>query len=582
LSGLQIYLRLLNYVRPHWRMGLGAVLAMVVAAATEPAFAALIKPMVDGSFVDRDPWLVKVVPVAIVIVFLLRGATMFASTYAMSWISRNVVLRIRGDLFARLLRLPTQFYDRNDSGALLSKIIYNVEQVSRAGTNAVTTLIRDTLTVVGLMAYMAYLSGWLVLIFLSVGPVMALLVMWVSRRFRRLSRNIQVSMGDVASVSKECIEGHLVIKLFDAQDYEQQRFDSANQRNARQLLKFEATKSASSPMVQLLASMSLALVVYLATLPSVVENITPGTFVSFIAALLLMMPPLKRLTEVMSPIQQGIAAGESLFDIIDAPMERDSGSRSLERAEGRIEFRDVHFHYPGKSDVLKGIDLRIAPGETVALVGRSGSGKTTLASLLPRLYDVSSGEIRLDEQPLQEYRLADLRRQIAMVGQHVVLFNDTVAANIAYGLDDVDTEAIRRAAKAAHALEFIERLPQGFDTPIGENGVMLSGGQRQRLAIARALLKDAPILILDEATSALDTESEQQIQAALEVLMQGRTTLVIAHRLSTIESADRIVVMHDGQIVESGRHQELLASGGHYASLHRLQFKEKQPPPEQV
>ena len=582
LSGLQIYLRLLGYVQPHWRMGVGAILAMVVAAATEPAFAALIKPMVDGSFVNRDPWLVKVVPMAIVAVFLLRGLTMFASSYAMSWISRRVVMDIRRDLFASMLRLPTQFYDATTSGQLLSKIIYNVEQVSRAGTNAVTTLVRDSLTVIGLMAYMAYLSGWLVLIFLVVGPVMALLVMWVSRRFRKISHRIQRSVGDVTSVSKECIEGHLVIKLFDAQDYEQRRFDAANERNARQLLKFEATKSASSPVVQLLASTALALVVYLATLPSVVDTITPGTFVSFIAALLLMMPPLKRLTEVMSPIQQGIAAGESLFEIIDEPPERDTGTRRLERAEGRIEFRNVRFHYPGKSDVLKGIDLRIEPGETVALVGESGSGKTTLASLLPRLYDVAAGEILLDGCPLQEYRLSDLRRQIAMVGQHVVLFNDTVAANIAYGLGEVDPEAIRRAAKAAYALEFIERLPQGFDTVIGENGVMLSGGQRQRLAIARALLKDAPILILDEATSALDTESEQQIQAALDVLMQGRTTLVIAHRLSTIENADRIVVMHDGRIVESGRHEELLALGGHYASLHRLQFKESPLPTEQT
>ncbi|HEX5514491.1 MAG TPA: ATP-binding cassette domain-containing protein, partial [Gammaproteobacteria bacterium] len=293
-------------------------------------------------------------------------------------------------------------------------------------------------------------------------------------------------------------------------------------------------------------------------------------------------PPLKRLTEVMSPIQRGIAAGESLFAVIDEPAEVDEGTRSLARAQGRIEFRDVRFNYPGKSDVLKGIDLHVAPGETVALVGRSGSGKTTLVSLLPRLYEVSQGEILLDGYPLHEYRLADLRRQIAMVGQHVVLFNDTIAANIAYGMDKIDLDAVRRAAKAAHALEFIERLPQGFNTSIGENGVMLSGGQRQRLAIARALLKDAPILILDEATSALDTESEQQIKAALDILMEGRTTLVIAHRLSTIESADRIVVMHDGQIVESGRHEELLAKGGHYASLHRLQFKEAAQPPEQA
>lgn len=573
-SGLNTYLRLLSYVRPHWRVALLALASMVVAAATEPAFAALIKPMVDGSFVDRDPWLVTFVPLAIMGVFLLRGLTTFGSTYTLSWISRNVVMRIRSDLFARLLRLPTGFYDHHATGMLLSKITYDVEQVSRAGTNAVSTIIKDTLTVIGLIAYMAYLSGWLVLIFCLVGPVMAFLVTWVSRRLRRTARRIQRAMGDVASTAEEGIQGHLVIKLFDAQEYQQQRFDEANHRNARQLLKFEAIKSANAPVVQLLAAMALAAVVYLATLPDVVETITPGTFMSFIAAMLLLMQPLKRLTEVMSPIQQGIAAGESLFAVIDEPAEVDTGTRELDRAQGRIEFRGVHFSYPGKSDVLKGIDLVIAPGETVALVGRSGSGKTTLASLLPRLYDVERGEILLDDHPLQEYRLADLRKQIAMVGQHVVLFNDTVAANIAYGLTDVDRDAVVEAAKAAHALEFIERLPQGFDTPIGENGVMLSGGQRQRLAIARALLKDAPILILDEATSALDTESEQQIKAALDVLMQGRTTLVIAHRLSTIESADRIVVMQEGRIVESGSHTELLARNGHYASLHRLQFAE--------
>lgn len=574
-EGLRIYLRLLSYVRPHWRMALVGVLSMVVAAATEPAFAALIKPMVDGSFVDRDPWLVKVVPIAIIAVFILRGASTFGSSYTMSWISRNVVMRIRSQLFARMLRLPTGFYDNSPTGMLLSKLIYDVEQVSRAGTSAVTTVIKDSLTVIGLLAYMGYLSGWLVLIFLGVGPVMALLVSWVSRRFRRISRRIQRSMGDVATVAEEGIEGHLVIKLFDAQDYEQRRFDEANRRNGKQLLKFEATKAANAPVVQLLASGALAAVVYLATLPNVVETITPGTFISFIAAMLLMMPPLKRLTDVMSPIQQGIAAGESLFAVIDEPAEPDEGQRTLERAEGRIEFRNVRFNYPGKTDVLKGIDLSIAPGETVALVGRSGSGKTTLVSLLPRLYQVGSGEILLDGHPLHEYRLTDLRRQIAMVGQHVVLFNDTVAANIAYGaLEAVDREAVIKAAEAAYARDFIERLPQGFDTPIGENGVMLSGGQRQRLAIARALLKDAPILILDEATSALDTESEQQIKAALETLMRGRTTLVIAHRLSTIENADRIVVMDDGKIVESGRHEQLLAEDAHYASLHRLQFKE--------
>ncbi len=576
-SSFAIYRRLLSYVLPYWPRMLLAMAAMTITALTEPAFAALIKPMIDGSFVDRDPFIVKLVPVALLGVFLIRGIFSFVGDYTMTWIGRTMVLNIRNEAFAKLLRLPTRFFDHQSSGALLSKLTYDVERIQRAATQSVTTLIRDTLTVIGLVGYMFYLSGWLALIFLLVGPVMAAIVSYVGRRFRNISRRIQRSVGEVATVAEEGVDGHLVIKTFGAHDYEMARFERINQRNARSNMKFSAVKAASTPVTQFVAAVALSVIIYLATLDTVVETLTPGTFMSFIAAMLLLMPPLKRLTEVVSQLQTGIAAGESLFALIDEPPEADTGKQPLTRAEGHIQFRGIEFNYPGaEQSVLKGIDLEVKPGQTVALVGRSGSGKTTLVSLLPRFYDLERGEILLDGHPLQDYRLEDLRRQIAWVGQQVVLFNDTVAANIAYGcLADVSREAIVEAAKAAYAHDFIERLPQGYDTPIGENGVMLSGGQRQRLAIARALLKDAPILVLDEATSALDTESERQIQAALDRLMLGRTTLVIAHRLSTIENADKIVVLDQGKIVESGRHDELLAKDGHYAALHRLQFREQ-------
>lgn len=575
-NGFQIYARLLRYVLPYWKqLGL-SLLAMAITAATEPAFAALLKPMVDGSFIDGDPAIIKLMPVALIGLFLVRGIAIFSAEFGISWLSRNLVMRLRHEVFARMLRLPTRFYDTHSSGMLLSKLTFDIERISQVATSAATILIRDTLTVLLLLGWMFWLSGWLALIFLGLGPIMATVVVYISKRFRKLSRRIQHSVGEVACVAEEGIDGHLVIKTFGTQAYEQARFDAANKRNARNGLKFSATKAASTPVGQFLAATALAAVVYLATMDGVREAITTGTFISFIAAMLLLLPPLKRLTDVNATIQSGIAAGESIFGLIDEPEEQDTGSRDLSRADGRVQFQQVSFSYGEHGDVLHAIDLDVEPGQTVALVGRSGSGKTTLVSLLPRFYPLNRGSIKLDGHDIGEYRLSALRRQIAWVGQHVVLFNDTVAANIAYGCQgQVSREAIREAARAAHALEFIEKLPQGFDTPIGENGALLSGGQRQRLAIARALLKDAPILILDEATSALDTESERQIQGALEALMRGRTTLVIAHRLSTIENADRIVVLDEGRVVESGRHGELLERGGAYAALYQMQFRDQ-------
>ncbi|MBA1149414.1 lipid A export permease/ATP-binding protein MsbA [Ectothiorhodospiraceae bacterium WFHF3C12] len=576
-SGWAVYRRLLGYVRPYWPHFLLATFAMMLVAGTQTASAWLVKPMLDAGFVDRDPATIRLVALGVVATFLVRGVATFTSTYGMAWIGRRVIRALRSEVFDRLLTLPSRFFDGNSSGMLLSKLTYNVEQVARAGSDALTILIRDSVTVVFLIIYMATVSWRLSLIFLAIGPVVALVVVYVSKRFRRISHRIQKSIGNVAYIAEEAIDGHEVVRTFGAQEYERRRFQRANDRNLKQYMKFTAAKAASTPIVQFLAAIALSVVIYLATMQQAVEPIGLPAFVSFVAAMGLLLQPMKRLTNVNPAIQRSIAAGDSIFTLIDLPPERDEGTRTLDRAEGRISFQSVQFAYPGGEDVLRDINLDVNAGERIAIVGRSGSGKSTLVSLLPRFYDCERGAITLDGVPLQEYRLADLRRQIALVGQQVVLFNDTVAANIAYGHgDDWDHERLRAAAEAANARAFIERLPEGFETAVGQNGVLLSGGQRQRLAIARALFKDAPILILDEATSALDTESENEIQVALEHLMAGRTTFVIAHRLSTIENADRIVVMDQGCIVEVGSHSELLHHGGVYATLYRMQFGAEQ------
>ncbi|MFN2309822.1 MAG: lipid A export permease/ATP-binding protein MsbA [Gammaproteobacteria bacterium] len=571
------YRRLIGYVLPHWKLFLFSALAMVVFAATDTGFAALMKPMLDDSFVGKDPDAIRTIPLLLIGLFLVRGITGFISSYGMSWVGRQVIQSLRGEMFARLLSLPNRYYDAHPSGQLVAKLIYNVEQVSQASTNAITILIRDSLTVLFLLAWMFYISGWLASLFLLIGPLLVVLTRYVTRRYRVISRRIQDSMADVTQIANETIAGHKVVKAFGTQAYEQQRFDLINRKNAALQMKHIATSAAAVPATQFMAASVLAGVIYMATLDSMADKITPGGFVSFIAAMMLLMPCLKRLSTVNSALQRGIAAAEAIFALLDEAPEPDSGERPLVRARGSVEFREVGFRYPGAADpVLKGLSFVMEPGRMVALVGRSGSGKSTLAGLLPRFYDPQQGALLIDGVDIRDYRLADLRAQIALVSQDVVLFNDTVANNIAYGRADVSRDAIVHAAKIAHALEFIEALPQGFDTRIGERGVLLSGGQRQRLAIARALLKDAPILILDEATSALDSESERAIQAALETLMHGRTTLVIAHRLSTVEKADLILVMEAGAIVEAGRHAELLAGEGRYAALYRLQFRDAQ------
>ncbi len=573
-TSVHAYRRLLSYVKPYWKGFLLAIATMMVIAATEVGFVALMKPLLDGSFVEKDPDVIKWMPFLLVGIFLLRGVAGFISTYCMTWVGRNVIRDLRMLMFAHILHLPVSYFDSQTSSHLTVKMINHVEQLYSASTTVLTVLVKDSLTVIGLLAWMFYLNWQLAMVFLVIGPIIALVVAIISKRFRVISRNIQNSMGDVLHSAKESVEGQRVVKIFGGHGHEYQTFHKNVEYNRRQHMKMAVANAMNAPLVQLIASFALAAVIYIATSGDMMEEVSVGTFMSLMAAMMLMMPALKRLTNVNVQLQAGIAACESVFEVMDTAAEVDQGSLRIERLTQGIEYRNVSFHYPGQAEnVLKNISFEAKPGETIAFVGRSGSGKSTLVSLLPRFYPASEGEVLIDGHPVEAYQLENLRDNIALVTQQITLFNDTLANNIAYGsLRGATQEEVEQAAEDANAMEFIGKFPEGLNTMVGENGILLSGGQRQRIAIARALLKNAPILILDEATSALDTESERLVQRALERLMSNRTTLVIAHRLSTIERADKIVVMDDGGIVESGSHQELLAQQGYYAKLHKLQF----------
>lgn len=576
MSGTRLYLRLLSHVRPHWRVFALAVLGMLIAAATEVALPAAAKPFLDGTFVEKDPVLMRWIPFLIVLIFVVRGIGSFLGTYASAWVGQRVVMDLREQMFGKLLVLPTRYYADNLSGNLISKFSFDVIQVSIAVTYVVTVIVRDGVTVVGLLAFLLWLNWKLTLITFVTIPPIALAVRAFNLRLRNLTRETQRSMGHIAQVLQESIEGQKVVKIFGGQDYERRRFAEAVNRVRRFIMKEQTAAAANVPVVQLFAAIAVGVVIHQVTLDVQADRTTVGSFVSFIAAMLLVMAPLKRLTGVSEHVQRGLSAAESVFGMLDDAQEDDRGSIELGRARGEIRLEGVTMHYPeAERAALQEVTLEVHPGETVALVGASGSGKTTLANLLSRFYHPSAGRILIDGNDLETVRLSSLRANIGLVSQDVVLFNDTIAANIAYGGKAGAPQAeIVAAARAAHAWEFIQALPEGLDTLVGENGVRLSGGQRQRLAIARTLLKNAPVLILDEATSALDSESERHVQAGLEELMKGRTTIVIAHRLSTVERADRIVVLDQGRVVETGTHRELMLRAGIYARLYRLQFAE--------
>lgn len=569
----RIYRRLLSYAAPHWGMFAIGVLGMGLYAATDASTAWLVREFLNTTFFEHNPQALWFIPVAIIVLFFLRGVGDYVATYFPGWVGRQIIKAMRAELFAHYLRLPAIYYDSASSAQMLSRMTYNVELVAEASTNSVTVLIRDTLTIVALLGWLFYLDWQLTLIALTLAPLISILLQRVNRLFRRYSARIQNSMGDVTRVAKEAIEGHRVIRVFNAQDYEQRAFDVVNEQNRHSNMRLVGARASSGPIVQLIAAIGLAVVMYFAIRQVLSHAMPVADFLSFLAGLLLISAPLRRLMQVFGPLQQGIAAGASVFEVLDTPVEDVGGGRALLRARGEVEYRNVHFEYVAeKGAVLRGISLRAPVGSTLAIVGKSGSGKSTLVSLLPRFYDAQQGSVLLDGVDVREYALADLRRQVALVSQDVVLFNDTIRNNIAFSTADATAQAVEDAARAAYVLEFADELPQGLDTLVGDRGALLSGGQRQRIAIARAILKDAPVLILDEATSSLDTHSERRIQAALAQLARNRTTLVIAHRLSTVEQADHIVVLDDGAVVESGTHAELLAQGGLYAQLYRLQF----------
>lgn len=565
--------RLMGYVKSYKSAGIFAILCMLGYAAIDVYFLSKLPALIDDGLSGNDPNFMKWAPVFVVVCFTIRGIFHFLSNYCLAWVGNNVVTDLRQDIFKHVMAMPVSYHDEVSTGTLISKLTFDTEQVERATSKSLLTLVQQGAMVLGLLVIMFWQSWQLSSIFLVITPIIAIIVTVVSKRFRKVSKNIQNAMGVVTSAAEQTFNGHKVVLTFDGQERENKRFLKINQNNRQQRMKMVATKSASVPLIQIIASFALAFVLYVATLDGIVENLSAGVFMGIVTYMTMLLRPLKLLTNVNSEFQKGMAASTSIFELLDKNTEQDFGTKNLERAKGSLSFDSVYFTYQGsEAPVLKDINFTADVGETIALVGRSGSGKSTASSLLLRFYDASSGKVLIDGQDITSYKLKDLRKQFAYVSQQVVLFNDSIANNIAYGKPSATRAEIEEAASKAHVLEFAQGFVDGLDTNIGDNGAMLSGGQRQRVAIARALLCDAPFLILDEATSALDTESERHIQDALSILQKNRTCLVIAHRLSTIENADKIIVMEQGEIIEQGDHHTLLAQEGAYAQLHRFQF----------
>ncbi len=573
-SGAYIYKRLLSYVGRYKGVFAAAIAGMITTALADAGFVSMLKPIMDEGLVARSPYMAKWLPIFLIGIFLIRGLGVFMDTYGMTWVARKTIFDMRQDMFEKVIHLPVRFYDHNSSASLVSKLVYDVEQVAAASTSVIRVLVKDSLTVIALLCWMAYLNFKLTLVLLVLLPIVALIVKTASKRFRKNSHEIQRSIKDIANTSKEAFQGHKIVKTYGGESYETQRFRVANDDNRQQAMKKAVISAINLSLILVVVGLAVAIIIKLAIDPDNPQLLSAGGFVSYLGAILMMMSPVKRLAKVNETLQAGIAGADSIFSTIDETIETQSGTESFTRAKGKINFQNVSFQYADneQTKVLSDINFDIQPGQSIALVGASGSGKSTIVSLLLRFYELKEGEIKLDDTSIKNIKLKELRSNFSIVTQDAILFDDTLRNNITYASDQQNDEnRLRQVCDAAHVTEFLDKLPNGLDTLIGERGTRLSGGQRQRIAIARAFYKNAPILILDEATSALDTHSERLVQQATQALKQGRTTIVIAHRLSTIENADCIHVMDKGRIVESGTNQELIDKKGYYARLWQAQ-----------